>query len=156
MLWVHVNSFEWVLNALERGWTHSECAWPPFSEHWTQLNALECMWMPLSESECDWTHSTTDSYMKVSAHECLWVSVNAIECAWKCSECTWMPFSEYWTRLNARERALSVCECLWASIESNWMWLNVLECVWTPVKVILKKINRAGSNWMLEWNKRSF
>ena len=148
---VHVHVFwvssecDWTrMNATEHDWTCSEFAWTPLSEHWMRLNALVCALMPLSESECNWIHFFTDSYMKLIMHERLWASVNAIECTWTHSECTWMPLSENWTWLN-------VLECTWVHVdafervlnpnECAWMCLNALECMWTPLSEYWTYVN---------------
>jgi hypothetical protein len=135
-LWVHVNSFEWVLNVLEcalsvheRLWVSIECGWICMSTHeclwvslnvtrhtflliptwkWVHMNAFKWVWVPLNIFEC-----------ALSARECLWAS---IEHAWTHSECTWTPLSEHWMRLNA-------LGCAWMHL----IRLNVLECVWMPL-----------------------
>ena len=167
--WMQLNALECALSArehlwasIERAWTHSECVWMPLSEHWMHLNTLECTWMPLCESECDWEHLTTDSYIKISVHECLWASVNAIECIWMHPECTWMHLSEYWmclkalwVHMNAFEWVLNATEGAWVHMNATEWVLNLCQCA-PLVEVIKKKIDRDSSNWMREWNERSF
>jgi len=122
--WTQLNALERTLSACEclwvsneRAWIHSECTWMPLSEHWTRLNMHECTQMPLSESEHDWTHFFTDSYMKMSAHECLWVSGNEIEHVWMRFEYVWKPLSMYWIQLNE-------IECTWMPLSEYWTYVS--------------------------------
>ena len=62
--WTRLDVLECTLSARECLWASndypwmcSECAWMPLSEHWMKLNMHECTWIPLTESECDWTSS---------------------------------------------------------------------------------------------------
>lgn len=128
--WLCMNAFEWVLNTVK--WDRMQLsalgwAWMCLSAPWTQLNTIECTWIP-SRSQ---------------------TQLNAL-CYWflHATECTWMPMSE----CECTSVRLSTCECLWVSIEwvehdsvgieYSWMELNALECTsmtlsehWTFVNV---------------------
>jgi len=127
--WEQPLNTHWMcLNANQRVWTPIECAWMPLNHFstlnafvwelngaWMQLsalehlwvsiehplNAVECMWAPLSEywiwPECFWVCMNANEWVGtapehlLSVHECLWVSI------WK----VWMRTSRVvnWTNL---------------------------------------------------------
>jgi hypothetical protein len=61
VLWVHMNTFEQVLNVLECTLSACEHLWASIECDWMPLNALECTWMPLSEY---WTYISVHLYRK--------------------------------------------------------------------------------------------
>jgi hypothetical protein len=76
LLWVHVNAFECVLNALEHTRMCSECLWVSIECTWMHLNAL---WVCMNVFERVWD-VTECSWMHLSVPECLWVSMSLCHC----------------------------------------------------------------------------
>jgi hypothetical protein len=90
------------LSACEHLWASNECKLNPIEYYWTWSNALECMWMLLSEH-----------WMQLNAFQWVWRQLNALY-YWFLHEieCARMPLSECecdWTCLSTRDR-------LWESI----------------------------------------
>ena len=86
--------------------------------------------------------------------------LNTLECARMHSACMWMLLSEHWMHLNVLYALWVHMNEVWLT-EGDWMCLSVHECHWVSIGLMsvhisgwgnLKEINRAGSNWIQEWN----